>query len=270
MAAAEGHRPKGRDEQLAPPALPAYRPAMDTGRKQPVAKPMTPRLPPLRRVEGDRGTSIAPDSVVRGDCLKLMRRLASASVDFVLTDPPYLVGYVSRDGRRIEGDADGRWLEPAFAELYRVLRADSYCVSFYGWSQAHRFLRAWNRAGFRIASHFVWPKAYASGDGRLVRYRHEQAYLLVKGRPPRPSILLPDVLDWEYSGNLLHPTQKPVSALVPLVLAFSRPGDVVLDPFCGSGSSLVAAKVANRHYIGFELDERYARAATERLAAVRV
>ncbi|MGC9225414.1 MAG: DNA-methyltransferase [Terracidiphilus sp.] len=70
-----------------------------------------------------------------------------------------------------------------------------------------------------------------------------------------------------YSGNKLHPTQKPIAALLPLVETFSQTGSVVLDPFCGSGSTLVAAKQLNRKYIGIELDPAYHAIAARRLAA---
>jgi hypothetical protein len=70
---------------------------------------------------------------------------------------------------------------------------------------------------------------------------HKVAYLLAKGVPPKPVNPIPDILRWKYTGNKIHPTPKPVSVLLRLVNAFSAPGAVVLDPFCGSGSSLVAA-----------------------------
>jgi site-specific DNA-methyltransferase (adenine-specific) len=73
------------------------------------------------------------------------------------------------------------------------------------------------------------------------------------------------VLTWQYTENRLHPTQKPVSGLVPVVRTFSRPGDVVLDPFCGSGSTLVAAQSLGRRYIGIEIDAEYAEVAQARL-----
>ena len=93
----------------------------------------------------------------------------------------------------------------------------------------------------------------------------EQAYVLAKGRPNRPARPLPDVLPWYYTGNRLHPTQKPVPSLKPIIEAFTRPGDVVLDPFCGSGSTLLAAKLLGRRYIGIELDARHCRTAKARL-----
>jgi adenine-specific DNA-methyltransferase len=73
------------------------------------------------------------------------------------------------------------------------------------------------------------------------------------------------VLEWKYSGNRLHPTQKPLCVLTPLIQSFSRPGDVVLDPFCGSGSTLLAAKLQGRNFIGIELDPRYFEIARNRL-----
>ena len=80
-------------------------------------------------------------------------------------------------------------------------------------------------------------------------------------------LLLPSVLEWRYTGNTLHPTQKPVGALMPLVMAFSQIGDVILDPFAGSGSTAVAAAMLGRQYIAIELNEEYARIARSRLTA---
>ena len=113
--------------------------------------------------------------------------------------------------------------------------------------------------------HLVWVKRYHSNEG-YVRYRHEQAYLLSKGAPMKPKVALSDVLEWgQYTGNKLHPTQKPVSALVPPILAFSREGDLVLDPFAGSGTTAVASRLFRRRYVGIEIDPKYARLAEERL-----
>jgi site-specific DNA-methyltransferase (adenine-specific) len=204
------------------------------------------------------------DTIAQGDCVELMRQMPTASVDFILTDPPYLVDYRSRDGRAIKNDVNADWLNPAFAEAYRVLRWNRFCVCFYGWSKAHRFLSAWQAAGFRIIGHLVFRKSYASTT-RFLRYQHEQAYLLAKGAPARPANPIPDVLEMRYSGNRLHPTQKPVSALEPLIDCFSAPADVVLDPFCGSGSTLVAARRVGRRFIGMELDPTYHALAVRRL-----
>jgi DNA methylase len=73
----------------------------------------------------------------------------------------------------------------------------------------------------------------------------------------QPESPLPDVIDFPYTGNRLHPTQKPTEALRPLVSAFCKPRGAVLDPFCGSGSTLVAAKDLGRNFIGIELDSAH-------------
>jgi len=202
--------------------------------------------------------------ILHADCLTALPRFSSGSIDFVLTDPPYLVSYHDRTGRTLAGDQDGLWLKPAFAEIYRVLKPGRFCVSFYGWNRADQFLSAWKAAGFKLAGHLVWVKDYASSRGVLA-YQHEQAYLLAKGRPERPQEALPDVLKWRYTGNRLHPTQKPVPSLKPVIEAFTRPGEIVLDPFCGSGSTLLAAKILGRRYVGIEVNTEYCRTATERL-----
>jgi DNA modification methylase len=234
----------------------------------------TARPPPQGGLFGADGTVTtftftrmhpADNTIIEGDCLDILPRLPDASASFILTDPPYLVRYRDRDGRTVRNDDHGDWLKPAFAELYRVLAPDSFAVSFYGWPQADRFLYAFRAAGFRIAGHLAFPKRYTSGRGFL-RYQHELAYLLAKGRPPRPESPIGDVLDWFYTGNQLHPTQKPLSVLLPLVAAFAPSEGLVLDPFAGSGSSLAAAKLLDRRYLGIELDPAYCAVARKRLA----
>jgi site-specific DNA-methyltransferase (adenine-specific) len=204
------------------------------------------------------------NEVILGDCQQVLRRLPDASVDMVLTDPPYLVRYIDRSGRSIANDDNGRWIFPAFAEIYRVMKPDTYCVSFYGWSKLSRFLTAWREIGFRPFGHFVWVKRYASCT-RHVQMKHEQAYLLAKGNPALPKNPPSDVLEWNYTGNRLHPTQKPVSSLVPLIRAFAPQNGIILDPFAGSGSTGVAAMQCNRRYLLIEQDAAYHRAAWQRL-----
>lgn len=210
-------------------------------------------------------TSDFTNRIVEGDCVTVLKTVPAASVDLVVTDPPYLVRYRARDGRSIANDDNADWLAPAFAEISRVLKDGRFCVSFYGWTQVDRFLAAWRAAGLRPVGHFVFAKSYHSQE-RFLRYSHECAYLLAKGEPKPPTIALPDVLDWSYSGDTLHPTQKPLVSILPLILAYSRVGDMVLDPFAGSGTTALAAKLLNRRFIGVELDSRYARLAQERLS----
>jgi adenine-specific DNA-methyltransferase len=204
------------------------------------------------------------NTVLQGDCIRVMRQFRTASVDFVLTDPPYLVNYASNDGRTVPNDDNDAWLTPAFAQIYRVLRWNRFCISFYSWNKADRFIAAWRAAGFRITGHLTFIKKYASRK-RFLAYAHENAYLLMKGSPSLPAQPIPDVIEWQYTGNKLHPTQKPVGALRPLVQSFSQPGELVLDPFSGSGSTLVAAQIEGRDFVGIELNSSYFEIARHRL-----
>lgn len=204
------------------------------------------------------------NTVTHGDCIAALRALPDESVDLVLTDPPYLVRYRDRNGRSILNDDNCRWIFPAFFEMYRVLKPNSLCVSFYGWPHVDRFMTAWRECGFTPVSHLTWVKPYVSKVG-FTQGRHECAYLLAKGRPCKPLLPPADVLDWEFSGNASHPNQKPVLSLVPLIEAYSKPDDVVLDPFAGSGSTGIAALSCQRRFILIEKDARYAQAAKERI-----
>ena len=208
------------------------------------------------------------NTILNGNCIDKMRQMPANSIDFILTDPPYLVNYRDRNGRSIQNDANTEWLRPAMREAYRVLKQDCVAIMFYGWTKVDSFFAAWKDAGFRPVGHLVFRKTYSSKTGFL-SYQHEQAYLLAKGRPPLPSRPIADVLDMPYSGNKLHPTQKPVAALAPLIRSFTLPGELVLDPFAGSGSTCATASLCNRQYLGIELDPAYFEQAVNRMARIR-
>jgi site-specific DNA-methyltransferase (adenine-specific) len=202
------------------------------------------------------------NAILHGDCIQVMRELPPNSVDFILTDdPPYLVNFRDRQGRTLQNDINANWLRPAMAEAYRVLKQNRLMVCFYNWPRAEKFLEAWREAGFRPMGHFVFRKFYTSSV-KFMKCQHEQAYLLAKGDPPLPQSPLPDVQRLYFTGNMLHPTQKSVMSLVPVIRAYSLPGDVVLDAFCGSASTCAAALLTGRKYIGIELDPEYHQAAS--------
>jgi site-specific DNA-methyltransferase (adenine-specific) len=208
------------------------------------------------------------NSIIQGDCITAMRTLEKGEVDFILTDPPYIVGYKGRDGRTVANDDNARWLKPAFNQMHRVLKDGGFCISFYGWNKIDLFMEAWKSAGFRVVGHLVFRKQYSS-SARFLRYEHEMAYLLAKGDVVPPACPIPDIVDFPYTGNKLHPTQKPVKALSELIQCFTQPGDLVLDPFCGSGSTLVAADSLSRDWIGIELDPGHHATATRRMDSFR-
>jgi adenine-specific DNA-methyltransferase len=213
-------------------------------------------------------TAANHNTVLHGDCVEIMRQMQPASIDFVITDPPYITRYRARDGRSIANDDNARWLKPAFTQIHRILKSAAFCISFYGWNKADLFIDAWRGAGFRIVGHLVFRKRYPSST-RFLRYQHEQAYLLAKGDVQPPAQPIPDVIEFPYTGNKLHPTQKPVAALKPLIEVFCPPQGTLLDPFAGSGSALVAARQLGRQCIGIEIDEQHYHTATARLQEVQ-
>jgi len=202
--------------------------------------------------------------IVNGDCVSVLSSLAGRSVDFILTDPPYIARYKSRDHKTLRNDDNTDWLEPSFSAMFRVLKNDAFAVSFYGWPKVDLFFNAWKKAGFRIGGHIVFRKRYTSKSA-FVQYRHEAAFLLLKGNPSFPASPLPDVMDWIYSGNKSHPTQKSIHILKPLIETFTVLGQLVLDPFAGSGSTCVAAQRCGRSFIGIEIDAEHHKTAVQRL-----
>ncbi|MBM7046573.1 MULTISPECIES: DNA methyltransferase [Rhizobium] len=136
-----------------------------------------------------------------------MQRLPNGSADFILTDPPYLVRYRDRQGRTVANDVNSDWLNPAFTEMYRLLKTGGLAVSLYGWNKVDLFMDTWRKAGFRVVGHLVFQKPYSSSQCFL-RHTHEQAYLLAKGSPLEPDYPLADILPWDKTGNRLHSTRK--------------------------------------------------------------
>jgi adenine-specific DNA-methyltransferase len=207
------------------------------------------------------------NQVIHGDCLTIIPTIPSLTIDLVIADPPYLVNYLPRDRRTVANDANHDWLLPAFTEIYRLLKPNTFCVSFYGWPQVDQFMATWKRVGFSPVSHIVGVKEYPSREG-YTRSFHEVMYLLAKGRPPKPTQPLDDVMEWHYTGNPLHPTQKPVEVIQTLVETFSKRGDVVLDPFAGSGTTGVAARNCGRQFILIEKVWRHWKDAHDRIAEI--
>lgn len=205
--------------------------------------------------------------IFEGDATAKMREIPDDAVDLIVTDPPYLINYRDRSGRTIANDANPEAVLPAISEMHRVLRNDRYALIFCGYSAINQFSASWTDAGFRTVGQIIWHKSYASGSWHLER-RHESAWLLANGSPRKPRNPVSDVMDWCYSGNRIHPTEKSVEILKPLIEAYSFEDDIVLDPFLGSGSTCVAASMLDRRYLGIELDKSYCELAERRLANV--
>lgn len=209
-------------------------------------------------------------TLLHGDCLEVMKSMPDGSVDAVITDPPYGVDYRGRwdsEWPQIANDKRLGWLPDLTAQLARVLRPDAFVVCFYGWPYAGAFLDAFASAGFRPTSHLVFIKNQI-GLGYHTRGKHEQAYLFSQGKA-KPNRVSADVFGWTRVQNAVHPTQKPLDAIAPLVECFSGAGGTVLDCFMGSGTTGVACAELGRNFVGIEIDKGYFEIAQKRIAAAR-
>lgn len=140
------------------------------------------------------------NQIICGEATDILSSWPEQCIDAVITDPPYLCNCRDRDGRQVRNDNDPGAVLSVYSGLYRVLKWDSYCITFYGWNAIDQFSSAWTEAGFRSVGQIVWVKDYASGSGHTC-YRHEAAMVLAKGSPKYPENPIADIQPWTYTGN---------------------------------------------------------------------
>lgn len=192
------------------------------------------------------------------------------SVDAIITGPPYGINYVSQTGARIKNDkAPFIWF---LYDAFRVLKSGGTLLCFTRWDVEQTFIDAMKLAGFQVKSEVIWDKVmHGMGDCKAqFAPTHENVVFAVKGKFSFPGKRPRDVVTYHKlaSGEMIHPTEKPVGLLTSLVNAVTKPGDLILDPFAGSGSTLVAAKKSGRRFIGVELDDEYYEKARRRIEEV--
>ena len=222
--------------------------------------------------------------VFQGDCLEVMAKFPTDSVDLILCDPPYLMNY--RTNRRkdknhrfcapIANDDNPKFIAALIGQCHRVLKPNRTMYMFCNDTHVDFFkqkLEKW----FKIRNLIVWIKNnHTAGDLRSAfGKRYEFIFLANKGRSLFRGKRLTDVwgLDSEERRMLnsddrpkLHQNQKPIPLLKRCILKHSNPGDLVLDPVCGSGSALIAAVELERDYIGIEIETGYVEQAQQVLA----
>jgi modification methylase len=244
--------------------------------------------------------------VVVGDCVAEMARLPAASVDLVFADPPYnlqLNGDLHRpDNSRVDGVEDAwdkfadfpaydrftrAWLEAA----RRVLKPDGSLWVIGTYHNIFRVGAILQDLGYWILNDIVWRKANPMPNfrGRRFTNAHETLLWCARSRESRYNFnydamkaLNEDLQmrsDWfiplcggverlKVDGKKAHPTQKPEALLHRVVLASTKPGDIVLDPFFGTGTTGAVAKRLGRRWLGIEKDPDYAALAAARVATV--
>ena len=250
----------------------------------------------------------AGDLIIEGDCLAALARLPAGSVDLVFADPPYnlqLSGDLHRpDNSRVDGveedwdkfadfAAYDRFTRDWLAGCRRVLKPKGALWVIGSYHNIFRIGAALQDLGFWILNDVVWRKSNPMPNfrGRRFTNAHETLLWCAQSREARYTFnyeamkALNDELqmrsDWLIplcggperlrggDGKKAHPTQKPEALLHRVLLASTRPGEVVLDPFFGTGTTGAVAKRLGRRFIGIERDPAYVALARRRIAAVR-
>lgn len=175
-----------------------------------------------------------------------------------ITDPPYNVAYESAAGETIEGDAQPieQWLTFLDNLAQTVLAATSGpCFLFMASRELPALDAAWRKNRGRVQRWLFWAKSsFTLGRGD---YHHAHEPILYGGRGAVPPFAH-DVLEYpKPSANDLHPTQKPAELIEELMKASTKPNDLVIDPFVGSGTTLAVAQATGRICYASEMDPRY-------------
>ena len=196
------------------------------------------------------------NQVWNADCLEAMKLLPDKCVDLVVTDPPYGINFVSNYRKekydKIIGDSEfPLWI---FNEFNRIARKAIYV-----------FCRWDNLKDFPLPkSVLVWVKNnWSMGDLQHEHGRQWEAICFYPQEEHEFIKRIPDVIITDRTGNNYHPTEKPTDLMGKIIGA--NVGEIILDPFCGSGSTLVAAKQLKRNFIGIEISKEYCDIAIQRL-----
>ncbi len=243
--------------------------------------------------------------ILRGDCIEEMRKLPTGSIDMIFADPPYnlqLGGDLFRpEGGRVDAvDNDwdkfdtfaayDRFTREWMTEAQRILKPDGSMWVIGSYHNIFRVGATLQDLGFWILNDIVWRKANPMPNFRGTRFTNAHETLIWASRDEKSKYTfnyramktLNDELqmrsDWvipicggqerlKRGGTKAHPTQKPEALLYRILLACTNPGDVVLDPFFGTGTTGAVAKRLGREWIGCERDPIYCEVAEERIEA---
>jgi modification methylase len=248
-------------------------------------------------------TALPLGEIIADDCIAAMKRLPSGSIDMVFADPPYnlqLGGDLFRpEGSRVDAVDDDwdkfdtfetydKFTRAWLAEARRILKPDGTLWVIGSYHNIFRVGAALQDAGYWILNDIIWRKTNPMPNFRGTRFTNAHETLIWASRSEdsrytfnyRAMKALNDELqmrsDWvlpicsggervKTEGVKAHPTQKPESLLYRVMLACTNPGDVVLDPFFGTGTTGAVARRLGREWIGIEREPRYIAVARERI-----
>lgn len=239
------------------------------------------------------------NKVVCGDCVKIMKHFPDGVIDFILTDPPYSLRYnFANDDLSYEQQKD--FMNIYCKEFFRVLKSGGVVATFLSQEMSHYWFFISKNCGFTWQNEIIWnrdggqmptkklgichevinifskgePKTFNLDELRIQsKYADTDKRLNPKGKNPGDVWYIPAMFGKKLErilgkdGKAAHPTQKPIDTMIPLVLLYSNPKDLILDPFCGTGTSLEAAFKLDRKFIGIDISEEYCELARQRALA---
>lgn len=234
--------------------------------------------------------------IVNGDCLEVLKTIQDESVDCILTDPPYNLGLFMhnrntnlakmRDNQFAYAGWDNieyeEWcsnMREFLKECSRILKPKGTLISFMSIIKVESFIRFAEEVGFYYKTTGIWHKKNPMPRNmnlQFVNSTESWVYFINRGTSGTfhnngkvvHDYLESSVTPLSEKKHGKHPTQKPLSIMKQLINLTTNEGDIVLDPFMGSGSSCVAAALLNRNFIGIELNESYFDITSKRLEEV--
>lgn len=247
------------------------------------------------------------DTVIQGDCTKILPQLPEQSADLIFADPPYylqLQEELWRPNLTKVDAVDEAWDQFSSFEEYdsfclywlegcrRVLKDDGALWVIGSYHNIFRIGKLMQDLGFWILNSVIWVKANPMPNfrGRRLTHSHEILIWAAKHKDARYQFHYKTArasnddrqlrAEWhlpictgrervKIDGKKAHPTQKPEALLYRIITLSSQPGDVVLDPFLGTGTTAVVAKRLHRHYVGIEQDPTYCQLAIRRLERIQ-
>jgi site-specific DNA-methyltransferase (adenine-specific) len=228
-----------------------------------------------------------PDTIYLGNALELMPKIPDGVIDLIVTDPPFAIDFkaqrenYNRTGTNVmEGyqeipiaeyhDFTQRWM----VEAARVLTPDGSMYVFSGWNRLRDILEGLDAAGFTTINHLIWKYQFGVFTKKKYVTSHYHILFVVKD-PKRYTFNKIDhypedvwVINREYwKGKKKTPTKLPSEIVKKMLMYSSNAGDLVFDPFLGSGTVAVVSQREGRHFLGFEVVPEYFAFANESLSS---
>ncbi|MGC8622065.1 MAG: DNA-methyltransferase [Caldisphaera sp.] len=216
------------------------------------------------------------DTITCIDALEGLKKIKNNSIDLILTDPPYGISReINIKGKRIGSTAVldfnfGEWdkFEKKWIDI-ALKKTKGWFISFCAKKDIGVYWDLLEKNKFIAIDALVWHKPDPLPFNAKSRFVNAWE-AIISGKKPGAywgSKYQPNVLTYQAPKNneRVHPTQKPLKLIEKLIELTTKPGDVVLDPFIGSGTTAVACKMLGRHYIGFEINRDYCKIAKDRI-----